>query len=248
MIPNTVTTFQLLKDYIQDHPMEFDRNSMSAVGGIFLGMEGSTRIDNLQEFTDLIGNSQEAQSFIRRLCQALSVEIPVQVSEMELPPVASLNSPEPEPESVVSPSPVVSQTQTFIGLVELNAQLEIINNKAAQLQADGNHRAATAALELHRLMTEEIRKLNASEVSVPDFRASCTLAIEQSRPALEAFGWKEILGNLSLAVLGVGVVFLVACLINKAVTGNFLFFGTSDTTKKLDALKECVEQVDVNTL
>lgn len=75
------------------------------------------------------------------------------------------------------------------------------------------------------------------------FQLACTKAIEKARPELETHrGWKEVLGNLALAVLGVGIVYAIAGLINKAATGNFLFFKT-DSEAKLDKLEEALKDI-----
>lgn len=57
------------------------------------------------------------------------------------------------------------------------------------------------------------------------FLARCQKSIEAVRPKLEQHrGWKVLLGNMALACLGVGVLYGIACCVNKRVTGNFLFF------------------------
>ncbi|MCL5273103.1 MAG: hypothetical protein M1486_07385, partial [Gammaproteobacteria bacterium] len=66
----------------------------------------------------------------------------------------------------------------------------------------------------------------------------------KSRPELEHHrGLKQLLGNILLAVLGFGVVYLAAAAINKAVTGNFLFFKT-ESAKIVDDIKSNVNEFE----
>jgi hypothetical protein len=51
------------------------------------------------------------------------------------------------------------------------------------------------------------------------------------------------LGNLVLGVIGVGVIYAIAGLINLAVSGNFLFFKKTDSGKKLDEIKKNLESL-----
>ncbi|MDP3268060.1 MAG: hypothetical protein Q8M40_03340 [Legionella sp.] len=77
------------------------------------------------------------------------------------------------------------------------------------------------------------------EMSMSDFKNKWIAEINNARPALEKHrGMKQILGNLALAVAGLGVFYVAAGLINLMATGgrNFLFFKTN-TAKILDQLE-----------
>ena len=108
-------------------------------------------------------------------------------------------------------------------------------NKAQQLKDDGYHVAASAAHSLDDTIAENARQFFLLEITEQAFKTACAVAINAARPALEAFCWKDILGNLALAILGLGLVYAADCLINKAVTGHFLFFRM-DAANKVDAL------------
>ncbi len=146
--------------------------------------------------------------------------------------------------SIIPPVPVpsVSREATFTGRAEFEAQLELIKNKADQLGADGHDVAADVALALYASIIENAKKFFALDISEHAFKKSCADAINIARPVLDAFGWKEILGNLALAILGLGVVYAAACLINKAVTGHFLFFRM-DASQKIDRLEDKIMDV-----
>lgn len=83
----------------------------------------------------------------------------------------------------------------------------------------------------HRLNQAKDRYVkNPSEASYQDFSADCKSIVSDARQSKElqnhqqAEQWNQILGNIALAVVGLGVLYLVAAVINKCVTGNFLFF------------------------
>ncbi|MDA1256136.1 MAG: hypothetical protein O2928_16855, partial [Proteobacteria bacterium] len=66
--------------------------------------------------------------------------------------------------------------------------------------------------------------------------------IEKNKPELEKHrGWKQVLGNLALAIIGLGVLYVAAGLVNKVFTGNFLFFNKTDSANKVEQLKESME-------
>lgn len=94
-------------------------------------------------------------------------------------------------------------------------------------------------------VNEKYLELLNKKIDIPTFKNKCTEAIEVARPKLEKHrGWKQVLGNLALAVVGVGVLYVIAVLINKAVTGNFLFFKT-DSANKIDQLEQSISSVQI---
>jgi hypothetical protein len=105
--------------------------------------------------------------------------------------------------------------------------------------------AAGAATQLHfELNKVAILYYNEKKLSSEEFVAACMSQINKVRPELEKHrGWKQILGNIALAVIGLGIGYLIAGAINKKVTGNFLFFRTASAL----ALDEVEEVVQANT-
>ncbi len=146
--------------------------------------------------------------------------------------------------NVVNPISAPIPERTFTGRVAFEAQLAIIQEKTRVLRKEGHTVAANAADDLHAKIRTYADPFFANTLSERLFRKQCADAINDARPALEQFGWKEILGNLALAILGLGVVYLVACVINKAVTGHFLFFRM-DAAQKLDMLEDKLEQIAI---
>ncbi|RUQ78851.1 hypothetical protein [Legionella septentrionalis] len=76
-----------------------------------------------------------------------------------------------------------------------------------------------------------------------EFQNVCNLAIEKARPELEKHRvLNKTLANLALAIAGLGIGFVVAGLINLAVTrGKHFLFFTTDSEKRLDAMQEYVQ-------
>ncbi|MBL7478981.1 protein phosphatase 2C family protein [Legionella bononiensis] len=141
---------------------------------------------------------------------------------------------------------------------KLQVQLDLILQKsinmhyyAVELRKQNNFRkasqvqeASNSAYKLHEAITAAAVDHYVNKNStLKEFGDACTEVIAEVRPVLETHrGWKEILGNLALFIAGLGVGFVVAGLINKAVTGNFLFFKT-DSEEKLDALEHTVKEL-----
>jgi hypothetical protein len=120
-------------------------------------------------------------------------------------------------------------------------QLNQITNKQQDLAKRGHEKAAQCALTLHGELKNNLRKLYSNDINTQVFKKECTAAVNKARPELEKHrGWKQFLGNLALAIAGLGVLYVVAGLIHKATTGNFLFFKT-DSASKLDKLDQAIE-------
>jgi hypothetical protein len=139
--------------------------------------------------------------------------------------------------------------------------LASLSHKAVQLQQHGHAEAARttrslcyaliqytrlylARIQLSRLtLSGEDLQTNMRSLT-RQFQNECKVVIDQARPVLEKHrGLKQVLGNILLAVLGLGVFYLAAICINKAVTGNWLFFSQTDTAKQLDKVENQLESL-----
>jgi hypothetical protein len=71
----------------------------------------------------------------------------------------------------------------------------------------------------------------------PTFKNQSILAINTTRIELEKHrGWKEILGNIALCILGLGIGYLAVC----AYKGSFFKFNT-DSINKLNDIQNTIE-------
>ena len=145
---------------------------------------------------------------------------------------------------VRTPIEIKEMKPTVITLPELQKyflpQLKEIETKEQDLRSRGHITAADCALNLHNTLKEKHNEFVEGKIDTQTFKNSCTDAINTARPELEKHrGWKQVLGNLALAVVGLGVLYVVAGLINKVATGSFLFFKT-DSANKLDKLDQAI--------
>ncbi|RUQ89218.1 hypothetical protein [Legionella septentrionalis] len=122
-------------------------------------------------------------------------------------------------------------------------QLDIIRAKAADLRKNNYLPAAEAAQRLHTNLTEisKIYFANPTEHGYVKFKENAEQEIDKAHQELDKHRqvWKPILANIALAILGFGVLYFVAVLINR----NF-FFNKTDSSKKLDGLSAVL---DTNT-
>lgn len=124
------------------------------------------------------------------------------------------------------------------------SQLKEIDVKRENFKSDGHIAAAKSARKLYKTVKDAHKELTEEKIDIQTFKNNCTDAIQLARPELEQHrGWKQVLGNLALAIVGVGVLYVIAGFINKAVTGNFLFFKT-DSANKIDQLEQSVKSID----
>jgi len=128
-------------------------------------------------------------------------------------------------------------------------QLREIKTKEEKLRKNHHPKAADAALLLYKTVYKEAYMFfnnheNNDEKKFEEFKNKCSKAIETAHKELDKHrGWKQILGNLALAVIGLGVLYAGAVVVNKAVTGNYLFFNKTDSANKVDKLEAALRAV-----
>ncbi|MES2218339.1 MAG: OTU domain-containing protein [Pseudomonadota bacterium] len=126
-------------------------------------------------------------------------------------------------------------------------ELQVLIVKAGELERRSNteRNYKPAARVSKRLVTKLSQQahlyFNLGKLSPNEFVTNSTALINAARPVLERYrGWKQVLANVALAIIGVGVGYLVAGIVHKALTGNFLFFKT-DSAEKLDLIVKAVK-------
>lgn len=139
------------------------------------------------------------------------------------------------------PSKVATISEAQVSLLD---QLALIKAKSKQLKEDGHNAAAEAARTLYKAINTSYDKfIKKNEITQQQFEKDCSAAIFVARPELEKIhDWNQILKNLLLAVVGLGVLYVAAGLINKAVTGKFLFFKT-DLENMIDTTETKIDSV-----
>lgn len=125
------------------------------------------------------------------------------------------------------------------------AQLERIKTQGEKLVEFYHIKSAYAANTLYIELKKASDNFFTTEnpISAEAFKNACDKAIEIARPKLENHhGWKQILGNIALAVLGFVLFYAAAIAINKAVTGRFLFFKT-DSTHEINQIEKDIDLI-----
>jgi hypothetical protein len=157
--------------------------------------------------------------------------------EEMVPQISVVNT--TEEHDIQHPVPTLSESHNHF-----LSQLEDIRAKGLELRRNGHIVAADCAQALYDSVSNEHQQLVLNEIDLSTFKNNCQTAINIARPELEKHrGWKQILGNLALAVVGLGVLYVIAGLINKAVTGHFLFFKT-DSAHKVDQLAQSIQSIN----
>ncbi len=125
----------------------------------------------------------------------------------------------------------------FNTLTEFYDALDRVSTKATDLYQRGFHKEADCAKKLSDKLAKNAQDFiesDGTDNSINTFKSRCKQDINVTKSMLEKHrGWKQILGNLALAVAGVGVFYLLAASVNKVKTGHFLFFKTN-AMKKVD--------------
>ena len=135
---------------------------------------------------------------------------------------------------IISKRALLSQHSSLI--LDVRQKISDIRLKSLNLSERGFTQDANVAKTLANEMTQVLNAFIDSPADV-DIKARCTPIINNAKQSLNNHrGWGQMLTNLALAVAGLGVIYLAAGLINKAVTGNFLFFNQTDTFNKVTSL------------
>ena len=121
-------------------------------------------------------------------------------------------------------------------------QLEIMKQKTEELikKAKVNSNYETAALKAKKLTDSLTKYFNQFLINKnpQEFKIKCMRSINKTKETLETHrGWKQIVGNIILAISGLIIFYACATLYNKKTTGRFLFFQT-DSANKLNQLQE----------
>lgn len=128
-------------------------------------------------------------------------------------------------------------------------QLLLLKEKIHDFNKRGETKASDTANTLFSgLFNESIAYFSSTgyeKNNISLFNDNCNRLLETARPTLEKHrGCKQILGNIGLAIGGIGVFYLAAAMVKWAATGKFLFFST-DTEKIMDDIKKNINTPDL---
>ncbi|MGC1182334.1 hypothetical protein [Legionella sp.] len=124
-------------------------------------------------------------------------------------------------------------------LYDLESHLLTLKNKAVKLKKKGFVEACTEANALHITLNELKKLYSATNLDYASFRENSMQAISIARKTLAKHrGCKELLANIALCILGLGVIYLTIC----ACKGSFFKFNT-DSVNKLNKLQDSIDRL-----
>jgi hypothetical protein len=124
------------------------------------------------------------------------------------------------------------------------SQLEVMQEKSWELRNRGFTVAADAADVLVQTSRNHSADYFGNQIDYTMLKRNSEQAIHLAKPELEKHrGWKRLLMNLALCIAGLGVFYVAAGLIHKAVKGHFLFFNETDSIEKLHKLGQALQSI-----
>jgi hypothetical protein len=144
----------------------------------------------------------------------------------------------------------------FKVLNEFYCCLRDIDEKANNLRMNGHANVAETADQLVsdlRSCALEYLK-NPKNTAFETFKSECFNHINIAKPILEKHqGWKHLLMNVTLAILGAGILYIVIAGINKKLNGKFTFFRDthvnriSDEIFKLEEIEKAMRSTPLSS-
>ncbi|KTC84997.1 hypothetical protein [Legionella brunensis] len=130
--------------------------------------------------------------------------------------------------------------------MRFNQQLDNLLEMGAKLAGRGHVKAAKEAFKLYERLNTGFKEYSLNPMATKAFRDVCDEAMRVARIELERHrGWKEILGNLGLAIAGLGIGYVVAGVANLVKTSgkHFFFSFNTDSANKLNDLHDTIKQM-----
>lgn len=124
-------------------------------------------------------------------------------------------------------------------LTQIEFAIRILKQKAVDLAKRGFAHDSQVALQLATEITDYRRAcFEEGSLSVAQFKQNVSASLSRAEPILSRHrGWKQVLTNLVLAVLGFGVGYLVAAACHKIATNRFFFLPQTDAKKCLELVE-----------
>ncbi len=179
--------------------------------------------------------------------------VPVSIVPVPIVPIVPI-VPVPVPVPVPTPEQVkkTSSARVSLAILNFNKLLLELESKAQRLSIDGHPKMAKSAADLclflkNAAVAQFALPDNDATAAFPVFKKKCLNEIDDVCKGLEELqyhGLKKLLGNLALAIIGLGVLYLVAAGINYFHTkGKHFFFQFEPaTTTMLHHLKCALEE------
>lgn len=131
---------------------------------------------------------------------------------------------------------------------EFDVCLEQLKLKRSEFESkkddhDKYHRAYSAIDQLISTLENEVSSLESSSETYYQFKDHCQAAIDVARPELSHHrGVSPLLKNIGLAILGLGVFYLIPFSYRYVTTGKIGFFKHTDSENKLNAFEDVLNR------
>ncbi|MFC3908635.1 hypothetical protein ACFORL_06040 [Legionella dresdenensis] len=106
--------------------------------------------------------------------------------------------------------------------------------------ADGlDKKDAAISRKLADDLSRELNAFEAATINHETFAKNCADLLAAAKPTLEKHrNYQRLFKNIALAIAGLVAFYVIAICVNKAVTGNFLFFNETKLSRMGDTIKK----------
>lgn len=134
---------------------------------------------------------------------------------------------------------------------QFNQKLHELFSKARELKSRKEQNASRAAFMLHRDLQNASKKYFAtpSPQAYETFKALCEPLLREAHKTLDQHrGFENLLLNIAVLVLGLGVGYVAALVINHHLRGNCFSFFKTDSHILVDSIEDSIPQLTPPTL
>lgn len=193
---------------------------------------------------DQIGHLRGAESAVKKFNEDSnnSSRIVLSTLEMEKSYPKAINE-----DSLKKYKATIASFNINISIEQLNIKREELSKKSV-MKDDKYDIASKCAGECYtKLKALSDDHFINKKIDFPKFRLDSLTQINQAKTVLEQHrGCKQILGNIALAIAGLGIFYVLAGLVNLANTRKFLFFKT-DSADKLDSIEKAIKNIQTTS-
>lgn len=129
----------------------------------------------------------------------------------------------------------------------LNASLLRLDKIANNLEKERFSKNAEKLRNLVNDLKRNIQQFEEKKITHECFVQNCSELIDGSKKLLSKHcDYSRVFNNIALAIVGLGAFYLVAGIINKALTGNFLFFNGTKLSRISNDIKHIASSGSLN--
>ena len=144
-----------------------------------------------------------------------------------------------------------AEKQALINLAPVFMQIKNVEEQAKLLLNRGFTKEYNLALQLAGNIRKDIDTYlthvdkPTKQTALTQLKINSERHIEDVTSVLEVHrGWAQLLGNLAACVAGLGLGYVVAVVINKLATGQYLFFNQTESMRTVNGLQESLNELE----